>query len=208
MRTQNATQQFVPIRDIRDGVVILQNGQMCMMLLASSINFAFKSTEEQAAILSQFQALLNTLDFSLQIYIQSRRLDIRPYLNVLKEREMLQDNDLMRIQLREYIDFIRSFTHEVDIMSKNFFVVIPYTPAMGDVRGGISSLLGTNQKKRQTISDEKFAEDRIQLEQRVSILEQGLGRLGVRTAPLGTEELVELYYHIFNPEDMTSAPKY
>jgi hypothetical protein len=208
MRTQNATQQFVPIRDIRDGVVILQNGEMCMLLLASSINFAFKSTEEQEAILSQFQALLNTLDFSIQIYIQSRRLDIRPYLNVLKERETLQDNDLMRIQLREYVDFIKTFTHEVDIMSKNFFVVIPYTPAMGDVRSGISGLLGKNPGKKQAISDEKFAEDRIQLEQRVSIIEQGLGRLGVRTVPLGTEELVELYYHIFNPEDTTSAPKY
>jgi type IV secretory pathway VirB4 component len=208
MRTQNATQQFVPIRDIRDGVVILENGQMCMLLLASSINFAFKSTEEQEAILSQFQSLLNTLDFSIQIYIQSRRLDVRPYLNVLKERESIQDNDLMRIQLREYIDFIRTFTEEVDIMSKNFFVVIPYTPGMANVKGGLSGFLGRNQGNKQAQSDEKFAEDRIQLEQRVGILEQGLSRLGVRTVPLGNDELIELYYHIFNPEDLTNAPKY
>lgn len=208
MRTQNATQQFVPIREIRDGVVILENGQMCMLLLASSINFAFKSAEEQEAILSQFQALLNTLDFSIQIYIQSRRLDVRPYLNVLKERESLQDNDLMRIQLREYIDFIRTFTQEVDIMSKNFFVVIPYTPTIGDVKSGLSGLIGSTSRKKQTFNEEKFAEDRIQLEQRVGIVEQGLGRLGVRTVPLGNEELIELYYHIFNPEDLTSAPKF
>jgi type IV secretory pathway VirB4 component len=187
MRTQNATQQFVPISDIRDGVVILQNGQMCMLLLASSINFAFKSVEEQEAILSQFQALLNTLDFSMQIYIQSRRLDIRPYLNVLKEREQAQDNDLMRIQLREYIDFIRTFTHEVDIMSKNFFVVIPYTPTIADVKSGLTGLLGSAQGKKPVITDEKFNEDRIQLEQRVGIVEQGLARLGVRTVPLGTK---------------------
>lgn len=209
MRTQNATQKFVPIRDIRDGVVILNNGQMCMLLLASSINFAFKSSEEQAAILSQFQALLNTLDFSLQIYIQSRRLDIRPYMAILKERESLQDNDLMRIQLREYMDFIRSFTQEVDIMAKNFFVVIPYTPTMGDVRGGLSSFLGKTSDSKKLAQDEaKFNEDRIQLEQRASVVEQGLARLGVRTVALGNEELIELYYHIFNPEDLTNAPKY
>ncbi len=204
----HATQQFVPIRDIRDGVVILESGQMCMLLLASSINFAFKSLEEQEAILSQFQAFLNTLDFSLQIYIQSRRLDIRPYIEVLKEREPLQDNDLMRIQLREYIEFIRTFTEEVDIMAKNFFVVIPYTPTIPDVKTGISGLLRSNQTKRPPITQEKFAEDRMQLEQRVAIVEQGLGRLGVRTVPLGTDELIELYYHFYNPEELSSAPKY
>jgi hypothetical protein len=207
MQAKNATQQFVPIQNIRDGVVILQSGQMCMLLLASSINFAFKSTEEQEAILSQFQSFLNTLDFSLQIYIQSRRLDIRPYLEILKERESIQDNDLMRIQLREYMDFIRTFTSEVDIMSKGFFVVVPYSPTITDVKGGLSSLLRPSQAKNTTITDAKFAEDRIQLEQRVSIVEQGLNRLGVRTIPLGNDELIELYYHIFNPEDMSSAPK-
>lgn len=204
----NATQQFVPIADIRDGVVILQSGQMCMLLLASSINFAFKSTAEQEAILSQFQAFLNTLDFSLQIYIQSRRLDIRPYLALLKEREAIQDNDLMSIQLREYIEFIRTFTQEVEIMAKSFFVVIPYSPTVQDVKTGISSFLKTGPSKKTPITDAKFMEDRTQLEQRVAIVEQGLGRLGVRTVPLGNDELIELYYHIFNPEDMSNAPRY
>lgn len=208
MPVKNATQQFVPIENIRDGIVVLQNGQLCMLLLASSINFAFKSLEEQEAILSQFQAFLNTLDFSIQIYVQSRRLDIRPYLNLLKERESVQDNDLMRIQLREYIDFIATFTAEVDIMAKSFFVVVPYSPGVADVKRGIMGLLSSNKSKKTEITDDKFAEDRIQLEQRVAVVEQGLGRLGVRTIPLGTDELVELYYHIFNPEDMSSAPKY
>ena len=208
MPVKNATQQFVPIENIRDGIVVLQNGQLCMLLLASSINFAFKSLEEQEAILSQFQAFLNTLDFSIQIYVQSRRLDIRPYLNLLKERESVQDNDLMRIQLREYIDFIATFTAEVDIMAKSFFVVVPYSPGVADVKRGIMGLFSSNKSKKTEITDDKFAEDRIQLEQRVAVVEQGLGRLGVRTIPLGTDELVELYYHIFNPEDMSSAPKY
>jgi hypothetical protein len=208
MAAKNATQQFVPIADIRDGVVILQNGQMCMLLLASSINFAFKSSAEQEAILSQFQAFLNTLDFSLQIYLQSRRLDIRPYLALLKEREAIQDNDLMSIQLREYMEFIRTFTTEVEIMAKSFFVVIPYSPTIQDVKTGISGFLKTNSAKKTPVTEAKFMEDRTQLEQRVAIVEQGLGRLGVRTVPLGNDELVELYYHIFNPEDMSNAPRY
>lgn len=206
MASSNASQHFVPVQDIRDGIVILKNGQMCIMLLASSINFAFKSTDEQQAILSQFQAFLNTLDFSLQIYIQSRRLDIRPYLAILAERETIQDNDLMRIQLREYIEYIRTFTTEVDIMSKNFFVVIPYTPGPAEIKG-FSQILRSAQHKDSGMDAERFAENRSQLEQRVSVVEQGLARIGVRTVPLGNDELIELFYHIFNPEDATNAPK-
>jgi type IV secretory pathway VirB4 component len=203
--TKSASQQFVPIQDIRDGVVILKDGQMCILLLASSMNFALKSSDEQQAILSQFQSFLNTLDFSLQIYIQSRRLDIRPYLAQLAERESYQDNDLMRIQLREYIEFIRTFTSEVDIMTKNFFVVVPYTPSAVDIKG-ITGILGSSPKKV-AVGPEKFQEDRSQLEQRVTVVEQGLARIGIRTIPLGNEELIELFYHIFNPEDQSSAPK-
>lgn len=203
---KSASQQFVPLKDIRDGVVLLKNGQMCMVLLASSMNFALKSSDEQQAILSQFQTFLNTIDFSLQIYIQSRRLDIRPYLNLLAEREVNQDNDLMRIQLREYIEFIRTFTTEVDIMTKNFFVIVPYTPVSVDIKGGLSGLMGKKQEDS-AMNAEKFQEARSQLEQRVTVVEQGLARIGVRTVPLGNEELIELYYHIFNPEDQSTAPK-
>ena len=204
MAKQTASQLFVPVEDIHDDVVVLKNSQMCMVLLASSINFALKSADEQQAILSQFQAFLNSIDFSIQVYLQSRRLDIRPYLDILKEREDDQYNDLMRVQLREYMEFISTFTEQVDIMTKNFFVVIPYTPANLEVKGIGKFLRSGNSAKRE---GEKFFEDRTQLEQRVSVVEQGLARIGIRTVPLGTEELVELFYHIFNPEDMTKAPK-
>lgn len=196
---QASTQDFVPIRDIRGNVVIFKNGQMAMVLLASSINFALKSLDEQQAILGQFQSFLNTIDFSLQFYIQSRRLNIEPYLAQLLEREPLQDNDLMRIQLREYMEFIKTFTTEVDVMSKNFFVVIPYTPTQIDFSSNIGAVFG--KKKDLTIEDTKFEENKLQLEQRTALVEQGLSRVGVRTVALQNEELVELYYHIFNPGD-------
>ena len=198
--SKTSTQNFVPIRDIKDGVVILKNGQMHMVLLASSINFALKSTDEQTAILQQFQSFLNTMDFSLQIYIQSRRLDIKPYISQLQERESEQDNDLMRIQLREYMDFVRTFTDEVDVMSKNFFVVIPYSPVAIDIKSNFKNFLnpsGTN-----TQNETRFEENRLQLEQRMRVVEQGLARIGVRTVLLSNDELVELYYHIFNPSEV------
>jgi type IV secretory pathway VirB4 component len=196
---QASTQNFVPVRDIKDNVVVLKNGQLCMILLASSINFALKSSDEQRAILGQFQSFLNTIDFSIQFYIQSRRLNIDPYLAQLQEREVQQDNDLMRIQLREYMEFIRTFTREVDVMSKNFFIVIPYNPIPTDLATNLSAVLGKG--NRELLDDSKFQEYRLQLEQRASLVEQGLTRIGVRTIPLQNEELVELYYHIFNPGD-------
>lgn len=205
MPTKTVTQDFVPITDIRDGIAILENGQMCAILLASSINFMLKSTDEQQAILAQFQALLNTLDFSLQIYVQSRRLDIRPYMEILREREPMQHNDLMKIQLREYMEFIQTFTDEVDIMTKNFFIVVPYTPRI-DV-SGIKNLLKTQKRKEVVFDPEKFAENRTQIEQRIAVIEQGLARIGIRTTPLGNQEMIELFYHIFNPEDLSDAPK-
>lgn len=206
-KTSATTQEFVSIKDIRDDVVILKNGQMCAVLLASSVNFALKSTDEQQAILQQFQTLLNTLDFSFQVYVQSRRLNIEPYLQILQAREVLQDNDLMRIQLREYMEFIRTFTTEVDVMSKNFFVVVPYSPAPLNITKGLTSLFGgTNSNKLP--ADQQFEEHRIQLEQRMSLVQEGLSGVGVRTVPLKTDDLVELFYHIYNPTDPTgSAPR-
>lgn len=178
-----------------------------MILLASSVNFALKSEDEQRAILAQFRNFLNTLDFSLQIYVQSRRLNIEPYIAQLEERENKQYNDLMKVQLREYIDFIRQFTNDVDVMTKNFFVVIPYAPALINSKQGLTKLLGDSSATN-TTSTNSFTEHRSQLEQRVNIVEQGLSRIGVRTAPLANEELVELYYHIFNPRDIAhDAPK-
>jgi type IV secretory pathway VirB4 component len=199
-----ATQDFVPIRDIKEGVVILKGGQLCKVLLASSINFALKAQEEQRAILFQFQNFLNTLDFTLQIYVQSRRLNVEPYIATLMEKQSSQPNDLMRIQLREYIEFIRSFTSEVDVMTKNFFLIIPYTPPPIDFKKNIGGFFS---KGSMVMQQATFEEQRLQLEQRQSVVEQGLNRIGVKTIALEKDELVELFYHIYNPGDPTgSAP--
>src|SRR3989344_5103127 len=122
-----ATQEFVPIKEIRDGIVVLKDGSMRAVLLASSVNFALKSADEQQAIILQFQNFLNSLAFSIQICIQSRELDIRPYIALLEGRYKSEVSDLMKIQIREYIKFVKSFVEQTNIMTKTFFVVIPFS---------------------------------------------------------------------------------
>lgn len=198
-----ATQEFVPLQEVRDGIVMLKDGTMRGVVLASSLNFSLKSDDERNAIILQFQDFLNSLDFYVQISIQSRRLDIRPYLALLEERYKEQMNDLMKIQTREYIDFIKKFTETTNIMTKSFFVVVPYDPAMINIKGGV----GLDMFKKKSASEQEqnrqtsFEENRTQLEQRVSVVEQGLSRCGIRVIRLGTEEVIELFYKIFNPGD-------
>ena len=197
----NATQEFIPIKEVRDGIVILKDGGMRSILLCSSLNFALKSEDERRAILFQFQDFLNSLDFSIEIVVQSRKLDIRPYIALLEERGRAQTNNLMKIQVREYIEFIKSFTENTNIMTKNFFIVVTYSPAILTVnQSGIASRLGLGIKQEQTGATEaSFDENRSQLEERLSVVEQGLIRTGIRVVRLGTEEVIELFYKAFNP---------
>lgn len=199
--TSQATQGFVPIKEVRDGVIVLKDGGLRTLLLASSVNFALKSSDEQAAIIAQFQQFLNSLDFSVQFFIQSRELDIRPYLALLEDRYAEQLDDLMKVQIRAYITYIREFTERANIMAKSFFVVISYDPAAIKREGGVlGGLIGGNRSREEEAQN--FEEHRQQLMQRVSVVEQGLVRSGVRVAELGTEEVIELFYKLFNPGEL------
>lgn len=203
MAIPKATQSFVPVKEIRNGVIILKDGGYRGILMCSSVNFSLKSEDEQRGIIGGFQNFLNTLDFSVEIVIQSRKMDIRPYLALLEERMQAQASELMRIQLREYIGFIKSFVEGTDIMTKTFYVVVPFAPApVSTVSGALPFL----QKKDTTIAeagesdeDKLFTEFRIQLEQRMALVGSSLASSGVRAVPLGTEEIIELLYRSFNP---------
>lgn len=197
-----STQDFVPVSEVRDGVVVLKDKSLRAVLLASSLNFALKSEDEQTAFIVQFQNFLNSLDFSCQIFIESRMLDIRPYIATLEVAYKNQLDDLMRIQIREYIEFIKSFTEAANIMTKNFFVVVPYSPAALTIGAGASfagKLAIGGQKAAAADMNRTFEEQVSQLEQRIAIVQQGLVRCGVRTVQLGTEEAIELLYKLFNP---------
>lgn len=198
-----ATQEFVPIKEVRDGVVVLKDGSLRVLLMASSINLALKSQDEQQAIIAQFQNFLNSLEFTVEFFVESRDLDIRPYIALLEERYAQELDDLMRIQIREYIAFIKDFTERANIMTKNFFIVVPYDPALISRGGGVlGSILPGSAAKAGAVSDDQFEQYRTQLEQRTAVIEQGLVRTGVRVAKLGTEEVIELFYKLFNPGEL------
>src|SRR5665811_286350 len=116
-KPSGATQKFVPVKEIRNGTIVLKEGDYRGILICSAINFGLKSAEEQHAIMLGFQNFLNTLDFSIQIVVNSRKMDLRPYLALLEEKAPEQKTELMRIQLREYVEFVRSFTDQANIMT-------------------------------------------------------------------------------------------
>ncbi len=196
-----ATQQFVPVKEIRNGIIILKDGGYRGVLICSSINFGLKSAEEQHAITIGFQNFLNTIDFSIQIVVNSRKMDLRPYLAILEEKAPEQKSELMRIQLHEYIEFVRSFTDQANIMTKSFYIVVPYAPRVSPANA-VSFLRRESSSVKNAAAETSFEEDRAQLEQRLSLVAGGLSGTGVRAIPLGTEEVIELLYRSFNPGEL------
>ena len=197
-----ASQDIVPIEEIREGVVILKDGSFRAILMASSLNFALKSPEEQEAIILQYQNFLNSLDFSIEIVTQSRKLNIDPYLETLLARKKEETNDLLKIQITEYVTFVKEFVNTGNIVSKTFYVAVSFVPALGistKKSGLLSGLFSGGGASGPLVEEEKFSEYKIQLFQRVDTVVDGLVRCGIRAVPLNTEELIELYYGLYNP---------
>lgn len=200
------TQNFIAISEVRDGILVLKDGGLRAILLATSVNLSLKSADEQVAILLQFQNFLNTLEFSTQIVIQSRRRDMRPYLATLEDKMRIQLEPLLKIQTKEYIEFIRVFSEQTNIMEKSFFVVVPFSPITLSSKKGIGGIIsGIGKGASANIDNTQFEESRSQLEQRVAVITQGLSRVGVKAVQLGSEEVVELFYKAFNPGEALSS---
>lgn len=209
MATGTSAQQFLAIDTIREDVIVLKDGGLRVVLMCSSLNFALKSTDEQDAIIFQYQNFLNSLDFPIQFVIHSRKLNIAPYLESLKERQKEEDNDLMKIQIAEYVEFVRGFVEMTNIMSKTFYAVVPFTPAILEQKGflgGLFNTLGLG-KKKEGGSVDFFEEHKNQLWQRVDTVVAGLQRFSIRAAPLNTEELIELFYGLYNPTEFEQVAR-
>ena len=198
----SSTQEFLDFEEIREGTIVLKDRSIRSVLLVSSTNFALKATEEQDAIVFQFQSFLNSLDFSLQVVIQSRRLNITGYLDKLKELEDQQTNELLRQQTVEYRKFVESVIEGGSILAKNFFVVVPFT-LLEALPGGETkqNILKARPKLVGKLSEEEFDRMKTQLWQRVEFAALGLRRMGLHVAPLSSEELVELLWTWYHPEE-------
>ncbi|MFA6136225.1 MAG: TraC family protein [Candidatus Paceibacterota bacterium] len=196
----NSTQRFVDVEEIKNGVVVLKGGALRAVIMVSGVNFELKSEDEQDIITSTYQDFLNSLDFSLQIVIHSRKLNIENYLKKMEEIRNKESSELLRNQIDEYVSFIRSFVKENEIMTKNFFVVVPYEAAgAGEIKKGFFGLFGSK-KSQAKEKQESFDQMALQLQQRVDQAVSGLERIGLRAVALNDDELVELYYNLYNPE--------
>jgi hypothetical protein len=204
---ESATQAFLEIKDIREGVLLLKNNSIRGVLMVSSINFALKSDDEQTAIIYAFQSFLNSLDFFCQIVIQSRNINITPYLDGLKDLEERQTNELLRRQTASYREFIKEMVKGDMIMTKNFYVVVPYTlmeifgvGAAGKQFEFLKNLTGQKKDNVQEMKDDEFQRCKTQLWQRMEFLAMGLRRCGLEAMPLTTPELIELFWAIHHPD--------
>lgn len=196
---RSSTQQFLAVDQIREGVAVLRNKSLRGVIMVSSLNFALKSEEEQDAIIYQFQNFLNSLDFSLQIIVQSRRLNITGYLDKLKELEGKQENELLKTQTAEYRRFIQDLIAGGSIMSKNFFVVVPFT--LVEIPGAKVAKGILKKQPSITLNEEQFQRAKSQLWQRMEFVVLGLRRCGLHSVPLNTPELIELFWVLYHPEE-------
>ncbi|HAJ44810.1 MAG: hypothetical protein UV53_C0011G0007 [Candidatus Azambacteria bacterium GW2011_GWE1_42_9] len=202
-----ATQEFIDIDKIRDGIVIMKNGGLRMVLLCGSRNLELESIDSQSAIIGAYADFINSFEWPLQILIHSRKMDIKPYLASLEERLKVQENELLKIQTAEYIDFMKSFVTLSEIMVKRFYVVVPFDLIESSKEGPldkIGSLFRPMSKKPEEMDDEKFRGYQTQLLQRTEHTILTLAHVGIRSAALQTEELIELFYNLYNPEEHES----
>lgn len=193
------TQQMLEVEDIREGTIILRNKALRGVIMVSSLNFALKSEEEQSATICQFQNFLNSLDFSVEIIVQSRRLNITGYLDKLKELELQQKTELLKIQVADYRKFINELVAGGAIMTKNFFVVVPFT--LIEIPSLKTTKDLTAAQPTPIFTEEYFQRAKFQLWQRMEFVTLGLKRCGLQCTPLNTTELIELFWSLYHPEE-------
>lgn len=202
-----STQRFIPLSEVHNDTVIMRDGSLRAVLLVSSVNFFLKSDDEQQAIINGYQQFLNTIDFPFQIIIQSRKFDASKYLTKLQSLESVQMNELLKLQMADYRQFVGELIDISQIMDKKFFVVVPYDPASDARRGFFQQLNalffagGEIKLKR-----EQFLKRKHFLDLRVQSVVSGLKSMDLATMRLDTQSIIELLYNTYN-QDTASQEK-
>lgn len=206
----NSTQNSLQVAEIRDGIVIMNDGSFRAVVLARSINFDLMSPQERESVEYSYQSFLNSLYFDIQILVRSRKVDMRPYLEKLNKIRSEQDNMLLALLMEDYIYYINQLVEQTNIMNKQFYLIVPYHPdvnakqVMGETKSLFGGLFGS--KKALTVDEETLIKAKTELQNRVQSIMNGLLQLGVQSVPLDTQELIELYYDVYNPDTATRQP--
>lgn len=208
----NSTQNTLHISEIRDGIVIMNDGSYRSVVMAKSINFDLMSPEEREAVEFSYQGFLNSLYFDIQIYVRSQKIDMRPYLEKLEKLRNNQENMLIALMTEDYMGYIEALSQQTNIMDKKFYVVIPYLPNLAldkpletgkKVAGGFMGLVRPKKSPVITIGEADLEKAKQELKNRVQSVVNGLNQTGVQALPLDTQELIELYYDYYNPDTAT-----
>ena len=209
----NSTQNTLHISEIRDGLVIMNDGTFRAVIMGKSINFDLMSPQEREAVEFAYQGFLNSLYFPIQIFIRSQKVDIGPYLDKLDKIRSEQESMLLALLMEDYVAFLADIAQQTNIMDKKFYIVIGYPDANADIRRtlktstgfftGIVDLFGGSQTPHVVIDEQTLENAKTELKNRVQAVMQGLLQCGVQSVPLDTQELIELYYEAYNPDTAT-----
>jgi type IV secretory pathway VirB4 component len=211
-RNPNTTQNTLLISEMRDQMVIMNDGSFRAVIACQSINFDLMSEREREGVEYSYQSFLNSLYFPVQIFIRSQRVDIGPYIERLSKIRREQDNMLLGVLMDDYINFIAALSQETNIMDKDFYIVVPYYPT-GDVnaivansRNFFSALLKPEKQQHIQIDQTAYAKAKEEISNRVNAVLSGLFQMGVRGSQLNTKQLAELYYNVYNPDTAVREP--
>ncbi len=207
----NSTQNALQIAEIRDGIVIMNDGSFRSVIMVKSINFDLMSPQERESVEYAYQGFLNSLYYPVQIFIRSQKVDLQPYLNKLDKIRAEHDNMLLAVLMQDYIAFIDDLSAQTNIMDKRFYVVIPYFPVLDAQRAITASknlftgvfTLFNNKQQHVVINEPDLAKAKDELRNRVQATLSGLLQCGIQGLPLDTQELIELYYDTYNPDTAT-----
>jgi type IV secretory pathway VirB4 component len=209
----NSTQNALLISEIRDGIVIMNDGTFRAVIMCKSINFDLMSPQEREAVEFSYQGFLNSLYFPVQIFVRSQKVDLRPYLERMDKIRTEQENMLLGLLMEDYIAFLSDISQQTNIMDKKFYLVIKYPDTDQDIRKaikqstsfftGLGDLMKPSKPVKVTINEAVLETAKTELRNRVQAAMQGLAQSGVQSLPLDTEELIELYYDVYNPDTAT-----
>lgn len=208
--TTASTVKHLPFSEIKEDVVIMKDASLRAVLDVSSLNFALKGEDEQNAIINGYVQMLNSLDFPIQVVIQSRKLDITNYLSMLSAKAKVQTNELLKVQILEYKQYVKELVSVADIMQKKFYIVVPYSAV--NTKGKqknywqrVNEVIFPGSTIR--ISKAKFQKYKIDIDRRTSQVASGLTSIGLEVKQLDTRGLIDLYYQAYNPKRTKSLPK-
>lgn len=207
-----STQNMLQIAEIRDGIVIMNDGSFRSVVMLKSINFDLMSPQEREGVEAGYQAFLNSLYFPIQIFVRSQKVDIRPYLEKLDKIRSEHDNMLLALMMEDYINYVSELATQTNIMDKTFYIIIPFF-AKVDVQkaitqsknffSGLTGIFGKKGQEHVVVNEKDLEAAKIELRNRVQAVLGGLMQCSVPGVPLDTQELIELYYDFYNPDTAT-----